>query len=644
MYRVVVYKGAADKTGEVLHEPRPFGNKVISGDIDLPFNAVSTAEFKVPLQNTLYRQIEPITSLVKVFDTVSGETVFDGRVAKVSGEFSSTHTQTIECEDCLAFLHDSSQTYRKVQNTTIAQFFMTLINYHNSQVDPYKQFKVGRVTVANSTDNVYRYTDDAADTFDTIKDKLVDRLGGYVVWHRESSGQLVIEYLAEYGEDVDTPIMLGKNLKSAKRDFDATELITRLVPIGSVIEQSAGVVDTSADAAQPKTTIEGVNGGVRYLEDKSLVDRFGIIQKPVEWQDVTQPSILKAKGQEYLNQQRIGLLSWTVSVIDISALDPAYQSFKLGNTYPIVDPYLNATERLQVTDQKLNVVRPHTMTLQIGTQNQTLSQFQLEYQAAMTFVKEQRALTSQSLADMKSQLSTLNAIKDKLPEQQSQIDDLVRRINELEGNSGYYEGSIIDVSYYQKDIDWVAVQKAKLALAIVRVQDGSSFEDPKHVTYLTDINNLGINYAVYAFFRATSTADAATEATDFFNRTQQTAINGKQPRFYAIDVEAKTMSDMRSGVAAYMDQLNKLGVPDSRIVIYVGQYTQADWKLNTARAGALWVPAYGTDDGTVQVSHRPPLGQDLWQYTSKGTIAGITGDVDMSTEPSAKFKSDFLSK
>ena len=657
MYRVIAYNGIGDRQGAVLHEPESYGNKAISGTVNLLFNGVNTAEFEIPMSNSLFRQIQPITWLIKVVNTLDGDVVFDGRVAKVDGEFSGLHSQTIKCEDCLAYLHDSTQVYRKVQNTTIREFLQMIVDEHNKQVESWKRFRLGEVTVTNSTDNVYRYTSDTQDTFDTIKDKLIDRMGGYLIWHRDGN-DLVLDYLKDYGQHVDTPIMVGKNLKSAKREFDVTELITRLVPVGSAIEQPEGAtVEQGKDAAQPKYTIESVNNGVRYLEDVALQQRFGIIQKAVEWQDVKVPQILKSKGQEYLSAQRVGLLSWTVDVVDISLLDSAYRSFQLGNYYPIVDDFLSVREDLQVVEKKLDITQPQKMTLKVGTQNKTLSQYQLEYKAAMTYIEEQRQNSLQTLAAMKQQLATLKAISDKLPAQEAQIKELERRIAELEasggssgsgGGGGTYSGNIIDVSEWQTTIDWSKVIGAGLALAIIRVQHGSTHEDLTYKVNIPAVIKAGANYAVYAYFSATSTADAAVEANDFYNRARAVIGSGRQPRFWAIDVETVEMGGnvgaMRAGVEAYMDKLNALGVPDSKIVLYIANHLYPQFNLNVNRAAAVWIPSYGANDGTVAGSTKPAHPYDLWQYTSTGSVPGIKGNVDMNTDPSERFKQQFLSK
>ena len=44
----------------------------------------------------------------------------------------------------------------------------------------------------------------------------------------------------------------------------------------------------------------------------------------------------------------------------------------------------------------------------------------------------------------------------------------------------------------------------------------------------------------------------------------------------------------------------------------------------------VWIPCYGKNDGTIAGSKQPSYPCDLWQYTSTGSIAGISGNVDMN--------------
>lgn len=203
-------------------------------------------------------------------------------------------------------------------------------------------------------------------------------------------------------------------------------------------------------------------------------------------------------------------------------------------------------------------------------------------------------------------------------------------------------GKIIDVSEWQGIIDWNKVIADDVTLSIIRVQHGSAHQDLKYMENLQKCISAGGKYAVYAYFAATSTSDAQQEARDFYNRTQKVVAGKQQPIFYAIDVESIEMSgdvtQMRAGVEAYMSQLNALGVPDNKIVLYIANHLYDKFNLNVARPGAIWIPSYGQNDGTLANSLKPTHPYDLHQFTSKGSVKGISGNVDMSAEPSEKFK------
>lgn len=203
-------------------------------------------------------------------------------------------------------------------------------------------------------------------------------------------------------------------------------------------------------------------------------------------------------------------------------------------------------------------------------------------------------------------------------------------------------GKIIDVSEWQGVIGWNKVIADDVTLSIIRVQHGSAHQDYKYMENLNKCIAAGGKYAVYAYFSATSTADAQVEARDFYNRTQKVVAGKQQPLFYAIDIESIEMSgninQMRAGVEAYMSQLNALGVPDNKIVLYIANHLYSQFNLNVARAKAIWLPSYGQNDGTIENSLKPTHPYDMWQYTSKGRVNGISGNVDMSTDLSDKFK------
>ncbi|MBF0831340.1 holin [Lactobacillus murinus] len=299
---------------------------------------------------------------------------------------------------------------------------------------------------------------------------------------------------------------------------------------------------------------------------------------------------------------------------------------------------------LRVTQKQIDLTKPYESSLTIAEKPFGLVEYQSKLQKSLGRVENlKRVIESQAEA-----ISEWNARYDN---SQQQIKDLSSALKDLENKVNAqtpeqpkppHIGKIIDVSEWQAVIDWNSVVRDDVSLSIIRIQDGSSHQDLKYMENLQKCINAGGKYAVYAYFRGTSTADAQQEARDFYQRVQRVVANKQQPVFYAIDVESVEMggnvSQMRAGIEAFMSQLNTLGVPDHKIVLYIANHLYNSFNLNTARAGAIWIPSYGQNDGSIVNSTKPTHPYDLWQYTSKGRVSGIIGNVDMNTEPSDKFK------
>ncbi len=636
MYRIIAYSEPTDKVGYIIHDPR-IDRRVSAGKLTLKEGEIDDLTLKVNQKSNLFNNVRPMHTHVEVYD--GNELIFRGRALKPTRtmESSGQFMQEYVFESIEAYLLDSVQRFAEVHNTTPADFFRMLIQVHNNSVPDWKKFEVRKVNVTNSTDNVYRFVD-YTKTRDTIKEKLLTRLGGFlrVEYH---DGKNYVDYVIDPGRDhqADTPIKLGRNLKSASMTIDPTKVITRLIPLGAQIEPPQNETGNVANGTRPRITIADLNGGKDYLDIPDLQQEFGIINGTQTWDDVHESQNLLRKAKEWIASQSATNTQWTISALEL----PEYASFRVSDRYMFINPSLIEPQLLRVTQKQIDLAKPHESNLTIAEKPFSLTSYQAQIQKSL-----------RSVTDLKkfivSQEEILNDWNSKYNSSQQKIKDLQEALKELENKFNgqtpqpTHIGKIIDVSEWQGVIDWNSVVRDDVSLSIIRIQDGSSHQDLKYMENLQKCINAGGKYAVYAYFRGTSTADAQQEARDFYQRVQRVVANKQQPVFYAIDVESVEMggnvSQMRAGIEAFMSQLNTLGVPDHKIVLYIANHLYNSFNLNTARAGAIWIPSYGQNDGSIVNSTKPTHPYDLWQYTSKGRVSGIIGNVDMNTEPSDKFK------
>lgn len=428
---------------KIVHSPYSRkGNKILSGTITQAQNAINEFTFTIPMQNSLYQKLVPFQSIIQVVNLYDDEIEFEGRVLTISNKMTSTgFVQEVVCEDFLSFLHDSTQHYQKLKNTGAEAYLREILNQHNAQVEDYKRIYLGSVTVKSLTDKPWRYLGYES-TWDTIRDRIVSNIGGYLTLRRASDG-LYLDWTTSIGQNQESPIQLGRNIKSASREISFNGIATQIMPIGADENnsQNENKEEQGSDVTRKQIDISSVNGGKIWLEDAELVAKFGIIRKPVIWTEIDNPQVLKNRGLQYLRNQRIALAKWTVSAVERYLIDSRYVKFKIGNTHPILNAPLSGIERLQIIEKKIDVLNPQSVDLVIGSKSQSLSAYQLQSQEAVESIERVKA--NQDIESKREKLSTLKSELERLrnerkPENTERIRALEAEIikirNELGGS------------------------------------------------------------------------------------------------------------------------------------------------------------------------------------------------------------------
>lgn len=426
MYRVLLYDNPNRLNPKIVHEPYSYGEKIKESEVYLSLNGlgISTFEFTFNINNKYYQKIEPIINFIQIIDVIREQEIFYGRVAKITNtmDTSGSFSQSFLIEDEKAFLYDSVQTYMKPTRMPVRDYLQKIIDIHNKQVEPYKRFKLGNVDVIDNGDLLRGLGYQS--TAETIKEKLLDRLTGNLILRRVDNTNY-LDYISNYGDDSDTPLQLTKNLKSATRDIDISELFTRIVPVGQDIEDNSETdIEVGTDYSRPKYTIESVNNGKNYLDDPSLIEKFGLNTGIVEFSNVKEPSILKRRGQQWLKDQSLMLVTWDVEAIELGLLDKRYELITLGNSYKVDNQFLYAVERLQVIEKKFSILAPQKVTLTIGSKKKKLTDYQNEIktiQSNLVNIKANASAGTQSISDL---IKKQESLKNEVSQQNNKIINL----------------------------------------------------------------------------------------------------------------------------------------------------------------------------------------------------------------------------
>ena len=137
----------------------------------------------------------------------------------------------VTCEGELAFLLDSR--VRPYEFTgSVEEYHRFLVEQHNAQVNPEKQFKVDICTVTDPNGYISRASSDYPKTWDEFNEKLINLLGGYI-WTREEEDGIYIDYLADFEEVNTQAIEFGKNLLGFEETIKGQDIATAIIPLGA---------------------------------------------------------------------------------------------------------------------------------------------------------------------------------------------------------------------------------------------------------------------------------------------------------------------------------------------------------------------------------------------------------------------------
>lgn len=185
----------------------------------------------------------------------------------------------------------------------------------------------------------------------------------------------------------------------------------------------------------------------------------------------------------------------------------------------------------------------------------------------------------------------------------------------------------IDVSAYQGAINHAAASAAGIKFAILRISEQGNKTDATFEANYKGFTSNKVKVGVYKFSYALNTADAAAEASSVLSILNNRKLDF--PVFYDLEWEQQRKlpkASVSALVKAFRDPIIKAGYQ-------FGIYCNTDWYNNVLDRSAMpyeyWLASYPYKDTGAVVEGLRPSGGVGWQYSSKGTVSGISGNVDM---------------
>ena len=434
MYEIYAYPYGNPDAKLLLYRPNDSQALVLSPKLTREVSLGGSLVFTMTRDHAQYGMLQKLSTVVQV--RRDGKEIWRGRILKHEADFYNR--RVVYCEGALSYFNDSSITPFNYKGT-LRQFLQHLIDAHNDQVkSKMKCFQLGTVTAALGNLVVqfgdadqYGVGEDYGKVWD-ILDKLVLKVfGGYFYCSFDSStGLNVLNYCdqaVEAKRQTAQKIEYGRNLLNLSETTDATDLYTRIYPIGGKHtvdtskwyyklmwwrdpskdkhEERWGIMETDAATVAQYLPASGYSYNLEegWIQNNAAVQKFGIITRIVEL-DTDSANDTFAAGVQALQQNYAMKTSYVIRAVDL--VDAGYD-----------------TDRLDFSMYSHIISAPHSVDA-VMLCTKLVEPLEKPAQKEFTFGMTRRTLTDRQVANM----GTTNLLQESAYTSEKYHQDMLKRL------------------------------------------------------------------------------------------------------------------------------------------------------------------------------------------------------------------------
>lgn len=348
---------------------------IIDPHLEIELDSGGSFEFTMPPENKAYFDVDLMLSTIDVYE--DNEIIWTGRATQSSKDFYDR--ERYRCEGALNYFHDSIQPNVEYSKIDPKLFLAALLNQHNAECPDNRKIIIG-----NWNFDYNYYKDEAVDqsvkktiwrktdwetTYECLQSMILDSLGGHFQVRKEG-GTLWLDYwnnpetITVSNQTVD----FGSNLLDYTRSYDASDVITEVIPICHYTYNGNDKV----------YDISSINDGKHYVRDYNAYKTYGRISKVIEVDmvkdltdtvdiaDETEKAEAKEKNRSIIEQTKQEMLlraevelkrnreeafSIEISAADLSKyiVGANYRPFKVGEGVRVISAPHGIDEVLPVS-------------------------------------------------------------------------------------------------------------------------------------------------------------------------------------------------------------------------------------------------------------------------------------------------------
>ena len=368
--------------------------------------------------------------------------LFRGRIRKVS--MSMNGSIDVTCEGAMAYLNDTTVRPYKTYDTDeidceinapakAGELFEWFIEQHNSRVsNRCEKFKVG-INAGINFGALQRGTGTRPTTLKEMREKLTKLCGGYFRVRYVGEDNYLDWLNADGSSEAAQSVELGQNLLDLNTGADGKDIYTAIVPVGK----------TGEGEDEKDVTIDDehayVGGGYDIVGDAvvdtAMAERYGVIEKLMEYDHLSQPQALADKAVADLAAGKLSD-SITVSATDLHYADAAVQQIDYLQRVQVTSEPHDIDRMMLCVGRTINLVDPKATRYSFGAIEGTLTKSGTTSQERTQEATDKRltalaSTTRKTVEDTHKTTAKVQAVEEKAAAVEKKADAATEKIADV---------------------------------------------------------------------------------------------------------------------------------------------------------------------------------------------------------------------
>jgi hypothetical protein len=346
-------------------------------------NTSSKFEFTINYGDESFDNVFPKITRVIAYDTLPNQVVFEGYVyssiPKASSEgakkqVSAIHISAMLCDACVVGFEDDSG--------NLSTMASRLLGIYNATARTEDRIEIGSAPVSGGHPEVVHMA--SATCWDALTQIVVTE-AGYSFRTRYANGSWYLDIADDFGEIATEDLIYGVNLTEISQELNASELYTRIIPIGG----ASYIPDNKINPTM--SSIHGTEGmpltlykyfgnsdpeaSRIYIANEDLEKKYPVTAKIVQYDNIVatdDTDFATAQGNLYskaaYDAARLTdiIESYKANAIDLARAGYDYDTIELNKMYRVINNKIGIDTYLQVTSKKTDYSNPAKSDLTFG--------------------------------------------------------------------------------------------------------------------------------------------------------------------------------------------------------------------------------------------------------------------------------------